>query len=422
MRIDFPYGNIPPVHVSDGNLIGYYHPKRVPDALPPEDIVRQALANPIQAVPLVDAVRSKKRVTILVDDITRPSPQDLLLPPILSELQRAGVRDGEITILVAGGTHRAVLPLEKERKLGMAVVHRYRVLDHDWQGHELVDLGKLPDGTPVEVNRHVVEADFVLGVGHIVPHRVLGYSGGAKIALPGIAGKSSIDHMHWAAAQFPGKDILGHVDNPIRRMVNAFGKRVGLGYIVNIVQDDEGRVVGAWAGDPIAAHQKGCEVSREIYGIPIPEPADIAITDSYPSDLDLWQSIKAVFAADLAVRDGGVIVLVTPSPEGASMAHPRLAQIGYHPVHEVERMVQEGKIEAGTAAAALAYGGRIIKERVTGIIVSPGIPDHDKRQLGFQPAATPQDALQQAFALVGDSARVAIFHHGGEMLPIITGH
>ena len=419
MRIKMPYSDIPPLEVPDQNLMGYYYPKREPDAEPPREAVSRALANPIGAVRLAEAVRPGQKVLLLVDDITRPTPQHQLLPPVIEELHRGGIRDEDLRVLIAYGSHRAMAPVEKRLKLGSTVITRHEVLDHDWESKtDLADLGKLEDGTPVVVNRHLVESDFVLSVGHIVPHRAQGFTGGGKMVLPGVSGRASLNAMHWKEAQYTTGEILGRADNPVRQTSDEFARRAGLKYVVNVVLDDEDRVVGAWAGDPVRAHREGCRKSLDVYGIAIPEPADICVIDSYPADIDLWQANKAIFAADAAVKQGGVLILVTPAPEGAARTHPRLAKIGFRPHQEIARMVEEGQIEAGASAAALSDVGRVIKEKATGIMVSPGIKPAVQKQLGFQPAKTPQEALKMAFDRKGRDAKVVVFHHGGEIVPL----
>ncbi|MBW3625766.1 MAG: nickel-dependent lactate racemase [Armatimonadetes bacterium] len=306
MRITFPYPDVSPLDVPDKNLLGYIHPKRVDSPAPEEELIRGALRNPISAPRLCDAVRPEHAVLLVVDDLTRPTPIARLLPPILDELHQGGVEDSRIAFLMAYGSHRDMTDEEKRERLGNEIVDRYVVLDHHYDDeNQLRDRGRSGE-MPVLVNRHVVEADFVIGVGHIVPHRSHGFGGGGKIILPGVAAKACVDRMHWMAAQIPIANLLGRIENPIRRLTDEFALRAGLSYIIDVVQDDEERLVGVWAGDPVKAHRKGCEQSREIYCVSIPEPADICVIDSYPADIDLWQANKALFASEAAVKPEGV--------------------------------------------------------------------------------------------------------------------
>ena len=421
MLLKFPYPDIPPVEIPNDRLIGYYRPKRPARRFNPISLITKAIENPIGTPRLAEMVRPGYRVLILVDDLTRPTPQHVILPFIIAELHRGGVLARDISILFSYGSHRKLTREEKARKLGSELAGRFQLLDHDWMGDDLIDLGKLDDGTPIVVNRHLVEADFVLSVGHIVPHRAQGFTGGGKMVLPGAAGKASLDYMHWQEAHYHTEQILGQTDNPIRRISDAFARRAGLKFSLNVVLDDERNILGAWSGDPAKVYRKGCQKSKEIYGIEIPEPADICVTDSYPADVDLWQANKAIFAMDLAVKNGGVVILVTPCPEGAATEHPHLVDVGFRPHHEIKQMVLDGKLEAGASAAALSDVGRVIREKAKGILVSPGISPDVQRKLGFEVAGTPQEALDRAFEIMGAKSSVLAFHHGGEILPIVKG-
>jgi len=153
----------------------------------------------------------------------------------------------------------------------------------------------------------------------------------------------------------------------------------------------------------------------------VPALADVVIIESFPGDLDMWQASKALAAAELAVNPGGVVVLVTPCPEGVSSSHPAMLDFGCQSVDLVSEWVQHGEITDLMVAAELAIGGRVIRDRARGILVSPGIPPEAIRQLGFEPAAAPQEALEKALHRAGTEARVLVLHHGGEILPIVVG-
>ncbi len=423
MRITFRYPSIPPVHVRDRNLLGEFEPRQAPSGPPAAALVQRALAEPIGSPPLSRLARPGNRVLILADDYTRPTPVASLLPPVLAELQAAGVRRENVKILIASGTHRTMSEQELQRKIGPQALGEYEVWQHHWREEQnLAHLGETAAGMPVVIDRRLLDADLVIALGHIVPHRILGFSGGAKIVEPGVAGlASSTKEIHWMAARVPGRDILGVADNPVRREADEIGRRAGLRFIVNVVQGTDGKVLAAFAGDPVAAHRLGAETAHRVYGVEIPALADIVIADSYPADVDFWQAAKAVYAAELAVRQGGAVIVITPCPEGVSAEHPVVLQHGVQPVAETQRLVEKGEIKDIIGAAIMALTAWVVKERATGIMVSPGIAPDDQRKIGFTPAGTPQEALEQAFRLVGDGARVAVLKHGAEILPLPAG-
>ncbi|MGH9447409.1 MAG: nickel-dependent lactate racemase, partial [Terriglobia bacterium] len=412
--------DIPPLDIPDGNFLGALAPRKA-DAPPPiEMLLDEALDNPIGSEPLEKLASPEAKVLLLVDDITRQTPASLLLPGIFRRLERAGVARRNVKILIAAGTHSHMTPAELERKLGPETARNVPVFLHHWKEEDrLVRIGEMADGTPVRVNRMLGEADLVAGIGQIVPHRVMGFTGGASIVQPGVSGPEITGRTHWLSALYPGNAIMGVAENPVRQEVERIAKRAGLRFIVNVVMDSREQVVRVVAGDPVLAHRQGAGISRSIYGVPQSGPADIVFAESYPADYDLWQAAKGVYAAELAVRRSGVVVLVTPCFHGVSTEHPEVETLGYRAVAEVERMVETKKITDLVAAAHLAHVGRVIRDRALGIMVCHGIPPEVQQRIGFKPAHSPQEALELAFARVGRKAvAVAVLLQGGHVLPL----
>jgi nickel-dependent lactate racemase len=310
---------------------------------------------------------------------------------------------------------------EITRKFGKDIPKRYPVLNHTWWDQsQLINLGETERGTPILVNRMVQQADFILGVGQIVPHRVSGFSGGGNIIQPGICGEETTGRTHWLAAQFSGREILGRIENPVKEEIEKVAQKVGLQWIVNTIQDGSGRLVEVVAGDPLKAYREGAKKSFEIYKSILPQDADIVITDSHPYDSELWLAAKGIYAAELGVRQGGVTILVTLCSEGVSPSHPEILELGYQTFEEVEPKVHQGMIPKLSVAAHLVHVGRVIKERGKGIMVSQGISRQETEKLGFLYARTPQEALEIGLSLVGRDGKVAVFQRGGEILPVVA--
>ncbi|PYS77725.1 MAG: hypothetical protein DMF66_08875 [Acidobacteria bacterium] len=187
MKIDFPYPGyerIAPIVVPDANLLGVYAPRSVEQVNEDEALAR-GFAEPHGAPRLREAVRPTMRVLILVDDSTRGTPVPRLLKRVIGNLWAAGVSDKQIRLLTAQGTHRRMTEGELRQKLG-EFYGRFETHQHDWLDESnLHEFGRTSDGTRMTANRLLREADFVIGLGSIVPHRVKGFSGGAKIAFPG---------------------------------------------------------------------------------------------------------------------------------------------------------------------------------------------------------------------------------------------
>lgn len=421
MRIEFPYyANIAGLDIPDENLLGVYQPPVSAPPRPAAEIIEQAFANPIGSPPICDLAAGKRRVLILTDDYTRKTPVKKILDRLIPEMESAGVRREDITIMVALGTHRPMTDDERTTKFGEGICRTLKIVDHDWQDEaNLVDYGVTDSGTPVRVNRAVQDADLILGIGQILPHRIAGFSGGAKIIQPGICGAETTAETHWRSALYSGAEILGVADNPVRREIEQVAQRVGLAAIANAVCDSDGNLLGMFVGHPVAAHRAGAELSRKVYGVAIPEPVDILVIDSYPMDIELWQGAKALYAGELAIKKGGVSILVTPCPEGISKTHGLILKEGYRRSHDTISMVESGRITDKIVAAHLVRVGRVIRDNGIGILVSPGIGCADTEQLGFRYASDAQAALGMAFEIKGRNASVLVMKHGGTSLPIV---
>ncbi len=420
MRIDFPYRGyetIAPVEVPDANLMGVYSPRAF-DRVDEEGVLRHGFAAPVGAPRLRHAVGPARRILILIDDASRMTPTARILPYVLDELKAAGVADEHIEFLQAPGTHRPMTSAELREKLGPCE-GRFRVHEHHYLDTEsLHDFGRTSDGTPVTANRLLAEADFVLGIGSILPHRVKGLSGGAKIAFPGVSGREMMERCQWEASMHPAETVMGVPENPMRLRIEEAARMAGLRYIVNVVSDIGGRIVGCFLGDVVAAHREGSKCARRVYAAHLPTRADVVLIDSHPADRDFWQSAKGPYAGTTAVKDGGSLILVSPNPEGIASNHANLLEIGYRPHAEIVRMGQRGEVDDLIGLSILADVCQIV-DKTDCIMVSPGVTIEDAERLGFRYAGTAEEALGLAFQRQGPNATVAVLRHGGHILPIV---
>ena len=422
MIVPFSYPDVAPVEIPDANFLATLVPREIEPPQPVETLVEEALDRPIGSSRVEEHVSPSTRVLILVDDITRQTPALNLLPSIFRRLEQRGCPRQNVKILIAAGTHARMSPQQIEQKLGPRISQEYPVLIHHWRAEEnLRSIGETADGTSIRVHRLLSESDLVIGVGQIVPHRVMGYTGGCTIVQPGVCGGEVTGYTHWKSALYSGQEILGIAENPVRREVEQIGRSAGLRFILNVVMDAQHRVIHVVAGDPVAAHRQGAEHSRAIYGVSQPELADIVMAESYPTDIDLWVAAKGIYAAELAVREGGVVVLVSPCTQGVSPEHPDVERIGYHDLKVIQSMLERKEIADVAAAAHLVHVGRVIRSRARGLMVSPGIDPETQRHLGFEPASTPQKGLDVAFGLVGPLAKVVVLRQGGHILPLVQG-
>jgi nickel-dependent lactate racemase len=419
-KVKLPYGReTVEVSIPAANLLGVYSPKDVPPVADVQAEVKRALAAPIGAGPLRELAAGVRKVVIVADDNTRLTPTDKIIPVLLDELNAAGVADDDITVIIALGTHRFMTGGEITAKFGEAVVRRVRVKNHDYKNPaELADLGTTANGTYVAVNREVYEADFKIGVGSIVPHHIPGFAGGAKIVQPGISGERTTAETHLLSVRAP-RSYLGVVDNPVRRELNEIARSVGLNTIFNTVLNRHGEVVGAFFGDVVAAFDAGVKLSREVYAVEVPAEADIVVASSHPCDLEFWQAHKTLYPSDLAVKAGGIVILVTPCYEGVAVTHADMLEITAKSSCAIREMVSCGQVH-DEVAAALAIAWAQVKEREAVYFVSSGIAAAEAEKLGFRPFASVQAALEAALAAKGPGARVTVLTHAPDMLPVIN--
>ena len=422
MRVEFPYPGyegIAGVEVPDGNLMGVFGP-RTPAGVDEGAVLARGFARPIGAARLREAARGAKRVLVLIDDGTRMTPVARILPKVFEELHAAGVADAGIEFLQAPGTHRPMKEAELREKFG-AYYGKYEVHEHHYLDESsLHDFGRTRDGTRVTANKLLREFDFVLGVGSILPHRVKGLSGGAKIAFPGVAGKEIMERNQWEASMHMSETVMGVPENPMRLRMEEAARMAGLKYIVNVVYGtDAGHtIVGCFTGDVVEAHRAGCKCSREVYAAHMPTRADVVLIDSHSADRDFWQSAKGPYAGTMAVRDGGTLILVSPNPEGVASNHRNLLEIGYRPHGEIVEMVQGGGVDDLVGVAILADVCQIV-DKTDCIMVSPGVKPEEAKRIGFRWARDCTAALRMAFEKQGAKASVAVLRFGGHILPVV---
>lgn len=400
------------------NLVGVYSPQNIKGVADLKAEIVRALALPIGTKPLRELARGAKKVVLVADDNTRLTPADKIVPALLTELNAVGIRDEQIKVVIALGTHRPMTEAEILTKFGAETVRRVAVRNHDFRDPALmVDLGTTPNGTHITVNREVYEADFKLGIGSIVPHYIPGFAGGAKIVQPGISGEQTTAETHLLSTSAP-RSFLGLRDNPVRSELNSIARAVGLDTIFNTVLNCQGEVVRAFFGDTVEAFNAGVELSRAVYAVELPEEADIVVSSSYPCDLEFWQAHKALYPSDLAVKAGGIIILATPCHEGVSVMHADILEITGHSMCCLQDLVARKEID-DEVGASLAIGWAQVKERESVYIVSEGVCAADAKKLGFMPYLSVQEALAAAMKQKGADARVTVLTHAPDMLPII---
>jgi nickel-dependent lactate racemase len=287
--------------------------------------VEDALDAPLASPPLEELARGRQSAAISVCDITRPAPNRLVLPPVLSRLERAGIPREGITILIATGLHRPASDAEIREICGPDVAARYRVLNHNARNlGEHTHLGDTASGTPVYIDERFVSADLHLTLGFIEPHLMLGFSGGRKLIAPGLAAQETIKVLHSPKFMRDAQAIEGSIDhNPLHHELLAIAGMARHDFMVDVAlgrgAPDARPICGVFAGEPVTAHHRGVEFVSKVMLETLDEPVDAVITTAagYPLDLTFYQAIKGVTAASQIVKPGGKILLLAACDEGA---------------------------------------------------------------------------------------------------------
>ncbi|MCP5111658.1 MAG: nickel-dependent lactate racemase, partial [bacterium] len=273
----------------------------------------EALDAPVEAPPLVELARGRQSAAISVCDITRPAPNSTVLPPVLRRLAAAGVpRDG-ITILIATGLHRGATEEEIREIVGPEIAASYRVVNHNARNlasHRA--LGTSSTGTPIYIDERFVAADLHITLGFIEPHLMLGYSGGRKLIVPGLAAQETIKVLHSPRFMRDHRAVEGSIeDNPLHRELVEIAGVARHDLMVDVALSRSREIAGVFAGNPIEAHRRGASFVSQVMLEVLEEPADAVITTSagYPLDLTYYQSIKGITAAQHVLRPGGKILL-----------------------------------------------------------------------------------------------------------------
>ncbi|WNY27247.1 nickel-dependent lactate racemase [Methanolapillus ohkumae] len=413
-EIQLPYGSgSVDFKIPEPNFSGYVLPTDEEVTTQPSDaLIKNALRNPVGTKRLSEMASSADKIAVIVNDVTRPTPSQYLLPFVLKEIQAAGVPNENVTIFFALGLHRAQSMEEVKKLVGADVFNRYKCVQHETGSFPVKNFGKTSRGTPIEIYEDVVKNDLIVGIGEIGFHYYAGYSGGAKSLLPGVSSKEAVIANH--KFMIEKNAASGRTDSPVRLDLEEAAKIVGLDFILNVVLDSHKNVVAAFAGDFILAHREGVKVVDKLYKIET-EPADAVIVScgGFPKDINLYQANKALDNATQAVVEGGSIVLVSECRDGIGNAvYDQWNKSCATADEAIARFKQEfefGGHKAATTAAA--------SKRFHLYLVSSLSPE-SAREAFFEPCKTVGDAIERILTKNPD-AKIQVIPYGGQTLPVM---
>lgn len=309
------------INIPKKNLVSIVEPRAVKSWGNVETIIEMAINNPIGFKKLEDILNSNSKVSIIVDDVTRPTPTYLLLKNILKKLNTLGIREKNIKITIANGLHRKTTYTEKEMILGREILESFDVQDNDPFNEENFEyLGDTSLGTPIYINKRILWGDLIIATGIIKSHAFAGFTGGAKSIIPGVASRDTIlkNHSFYKVAN----GLLGDVNSLPRKDMEEAARKLPIPfYILNVVLDLNGDIFAAFSGDFILAHREGIKAFKSFSEVYIKEKADVVIVESsYTSSFNLYQALFGGAVATLTkspvLKKGGLLILFSPCKEG----------------------------------------------------------------------------------------------------------
>lgn len=378
------------------------------------DLVREAMVKPIGAPKLSELARGKKSCTVIISDHTRPVPSRDILPPLLEQL-RAGNPAIQITLLVATGFHRLSTREELVNKLGAEIASREHIKIHDaFDPDSNVEIGRLPSGAPLVIDRAAVETELLVAEGFIEPHFFAGFSGGRKSVLPGVCDKTTVLGNHcgaFIASPYARTGILE--GNPLHRDMVAAAEMAKLAFIVNVVIDEEKKTVAAFAGDFRKAHEAGVSFLRQYCEVKA-VPADIVITSNggAPLDQNIYQCVKGLTAAEATAREGAVLIICAELADGTGgEGFYRSLRDCESPRAHFEQCVATPQAETIPDQWESQILARILmKHRV--IFVSRPEMEKTIREMKLDFAPSLEQAVAMAREEKGENARITVIPNG----------
>lgn len=317
----FAYGKtVKDFELPDGIEAITIMPKDLPGLPDPLKSMQEALETPVGTEALLDLLEKKKpkSITVVVNDETRPTPYEIIFPPLLEVFRKAGIRDEQVCFVIATGIHPPQSPELNAQIYGDEMTRRFRFVNHiSTDKASLVNLGKTSSGYDCNINKLAVDCDFLITLGVVMPHYFAGFSGGRKSILPGLAGHDTVQSNHARMVEL--LDALPPIrENPVSLEMIEVAHKVGVDFIINTVTNVQKEVVYIAAGDLVQAWYKAVDLSARMFEIPFKAQVDIciAVASGYPRDVNVYQAQKALDHAEHITRPGGTIIWVAECPDG----------------------------------------------------------------------------------------------------------
>ncbi len=391
----------------------------------PVKAIKNSIKNPVGTKPLLDIVNHNKdlnKVCIVVNDATRPVPSYIILKGLISELNSYGIKDHQISILIATGLHRPSREDELVRILGQDLKQKIKFMDHlATDINSLVDLGISTDGIPIFINKNYYESDLKILTGYVEPHFFFGFSGGRKSIVPGIAGEKTIQGNHSAKMISSTNSRFGIYDrNSMHKNSIEIARLVGVDFTINVCINEEHKIVKIAAGDIEKVHKYLVNYQLKYVFKEIKEPFDIVVCGNggYPLDINLYQAVKSMALGEMAVKEKGTIISVNECADGIGIGQDKFKELlfsGLTP-NEIYKKILNKEIIVPDQWEIQILTRILMKADI--YIVSE-LKKEEIGNIGLKYAKTVEDAIELALNKHGKNARMLLLPNGPQVLPLL---
>ena len=421
MEIQVPYGDgFQKAQIPDDIPVQVICPPSRQDVEPVEQLIREAMDHPVGTPLLEEMVGPGQKITIVVNDHTRPGPSKAMAEEVLRRLKKAGVEDDQIHFVIATGSHRASTEKELKHMLGEEICSQFPIHNHDCQSSDHVYLGATKEGMPIWIDREVVEGGFLITTGLIAPHATAGFSGGRKSIVPGVAGIKTL-HIHHSLPIRPFEPAMGYFEeNPFHQAALEAARKVGVDFILNMVQDSHKQNIACVAGDLNEAHLKGVSICRRVSSVKVKELADVVIVSpgGTPRDYDLYQAQKALSVGEIFGQKGNCTFILCARGDGGIGEGLFVSWLkeADNPGQVIERFEKEG-FNVGNNKAFM-YARAMTKGKV--VIVSHCLDPKELREMMLDWAPSLQEAIDQVIR-EKRPRRIAVLPAAVNLIPQVEG-
>ena len=379
-----------------------------------------ALRAPIGRPPLRELVRPGQKIAISVCDITRAQPREATLRALFEEMP--GINPDDVTILIATGTHRPNTRAELERMLGHDIVARYTVVNHDSRDEaSLAYLGDTKAGAPIYLNKKWVGADVRITTGFVEPHFFAGFSGGAKMVAPGLAGLKTVLVLHDAKRIGSPNATWGVIDgNPVQDDIREIARTTGVTFSIDVTLNRDQDITAVFAGELFAEHGQACAFSKQSVMCRVDAPFDVVLTTNsgYPLDQNLYQAVKGMSAAAKVVKNGGTIVCAAECRDGLPNHGSYGEVLASRPTPAaLLEMINAPGYALADAWQVQVQAQILMKSRV--LVKNGFMSDHEIRAAHYEPVADVSKGVIAALAAAGPASTLCVLPQGPQTIPYL---